>query len=627
MKKYFATYEDKELHNKLKSKLQSYREYLHTSGMFRVLEKSYRTYYGSPIINEDSGLVNVQINHYANLIRHVNTMVTSTRPAFECRAVNSDSESQSQALLGNGLLDYYLRESKLEELMKSAAELSLVLKEGWIFLDWDPKKGENYAVNLEGSPIKTGDISSEVFSMLEVARDVHNHANQDWFIITKRVNKFDLIASFPHLSDDILKCSLQNERYSVNLDKQQNIYANKEDSDLIEVHTFLHSKTPACPNGKYTMFVDSTILLDGDLPYEKPHLYKISSSKKYQSAFGSSIADDLLPVQDLIDSTISIIATNQSQYGVQNITARRGSNINIQDMGPLQLIEYTDVPPAPLNLVQTPPEIFNFSNMLTQIAETLSGVSNITRGQAPASLSGAAMALVASQSLQFSSGLQSSYNSLLEQVGSGIFSLLKEFAVAPRIAMIAGKSKRSYVKEFSKDSIQKISNVVVDSANPLTKTTAGRVEIANTLLQTGLIKNAENYLQVISTGTLEPLTESSTSQNVLIRRENEWLTEGQIPQAIMTDNHETHILEHAAVLNSPESRENPKVVEAVLSHIQTHVEMSKNRDSFLTQLLKQTPAPVPAPTQVVNPELMQQPQEELPQPAQPPLNPITNQPF
>lgn len=619
MKKYFATYEDKELHNKLKSKLQSYREYLHTSGMFRVLEKSYRTYYGSPIINEDSGLVNVQINHYANLIRHVNTMVTSTRPAFECRAVNSDSESQSQALLGNGLLDYYLRESKLEELMKSAAELSLVLKEGWIFLDWDPKKGENYAVNLEGSPIKTGDISSEVFSMLEVARDVHNHANQDWFIITKRVNKFDLIASFPHLSDDILKCSLQNERYSVNLDKQQNIYANKEDSDLIEVHTFLHSKTPACPNGKYTMFVDSTILLDGDLPYEKPHLYKISSSKKYQSAFGSSIADDLLPVQDLIDSTISIIATNQSQYGVQNITARRGSNINIQDMGPLQLIEYTDVPPAPLNLVQTPPEIFNFSNMLTQIAETLSGVSNITRGQAPASLSGAAMALVASQSLQFSSGLQSSYNSLLEQVGSGIFSLLKEFAVAPRIAMIAGKSKRSYVKEFSKDSIQKISNVVVDSANPLTKTTAGRVEIANTLLQTGLIKNAENYLQVISTGTLEPLTESSTSQNVLIRRENEWLTEGQIPQAIMTDNHETHILEHAAVLNSPESRENPKVVEAVLSHIQTH--------SFLTQLLKQTPAPVPAPTQVVNPELMQQPQEELPQPAQPPLNPITNQPF
>jgi len=108
--------------------------------------------------------------------------------------------------------------------------------------------------------------------------------------------------------------------------------------------------------------------------------------------------------------------------------------------------------PQPLNLTNTPAEIFNFMQMLEKAMETISGINSVVRGnadQASNLRSGNALALVQSQALQFISGLQQSYIQMIEDVGTGLINLLKTFAAAPRVAAIAGTNNSIKVKDCS----------------------------------------------------------------------------------------------------------------------------------------------------------------------------------
>lgn len=109
--------------------------------------------------------------------------------------------------------------------------------------------------------------------------------------------------------------------------------------------------------------------------------------------------------------------------------------------------------------------------------------------------------------------------------------------------------------------------------------------------------------------------------------ENEQLMEGVSQQALLTDDHPMHILEHACVLNSPETRQNPQIVQAVLAHIQEHMDLGKSMDPMLANSLKQVSMfqPPPPPPGGPAPEGMPippaggvPPEVSLPSPAQPP---------
>jgi hypothetical protein len=107
----------------------------------------------------------------------------------------------------------------------------------------------------------------------------------------------------------------------------------------------------------------------------------------------------------------------------------------------------------------------------------------------------------------------------------------------------------------------------------MARTTAGKVELATMMLQSGLITNADELLQVIQTGNLDPLTQGPTNELLSIRSENENLAEGNSVPVLITDKHMLHIDEHKSVLSNPASREDPLIVETTLNHIQEHLNM------------------------------------------------------
>ena len=579
---------------------------------------------------EQGELVNLAINHYRNIADHMLNMVTSTRPAFQCRAVNTDRRSQIQASLGNGLLDYYMRERRLERYLKRATQYAIVLSAGYIKMEWDATKGEIYDYVepseenitsydedenpldengriLKPIPVYQGDVTFKVLSPFDILFDStkENYEDNEWILSRSFVNRFSLSAKYPELKSEILKVETKDK-------KQGRILSTTpyDETEDIAVYEFYHKKTEAVPEGRYILYVsDEAVLEDTILPYKDIPIYRISATDILGTGFGYTSMFDLLGIQDAINTLYSTAFTNQSTFGVQNIVSPIGSNVKMNQISSgMTHIEYNPIQgapnggaPQPLNLTNTPAEIFNFMQMLEKAMETISGMNSVVRGnadQASNLRSGNALALVQSQALQFISGLQQSYIQMIEDVGTGLINLLKTFANAPRVASIVGTSNTVKLKEFSSKDIQDVNRVVVDVGNALTQTSAGRLEIANNLLQQGLINSAEKYISVLTTGNLDVLIENEFNENLLIKDENERLINGEEIIAIALDKHDLHIREHRAVLSSQEMRRDQDLVERTLAHIQEHIDLLKNTDPALIQLIREQPlAPPQGPPQ------------------------------
>jgi hypothetical protein len=282
----------------------------------------------------------------------------------------------------------------------------------------------------------------------------------------------------------------------------------------------------------------------------------------------------------------------------------------VQIAGGLNLIESV-IKPEVLEMLSTPPEIFSFIEKLERIMEMLVGISSVNRGETPENLkSGTALAYVASQAITFSSGLQRSYVNLQQDIGTCLLYILKDFVPMERQAVIAGQFNRPMLTSYTGDKLNKIDKVVVEATSALSKTQAGKIQIAQDLLQSGLIRSTREYLNVITTGQIDTMWESEMSEIMLVKAENEDLRAGKTVTALACDDHKLHWLEHRAILGNPEARANPQLIQNTLTHMVEHQQMSMQLQIENPQLLAwmgETPMPMPmqAPQQMgamVNPQ-------------------------
>lgn len=594
---YWATKED--IVSDLKNKVENYYRDLTAHDHLYRMKKSYAYYFGygyeaqsDRILEAGSQgeLSRLSVNHYRNLLKSILTLVTSNRPAFDVRPINTDYKSQTQAILGEQILDYYFKEKKIENILKDATEYALRWGEGFIVMGWDANKGEPYAVDPENDKaIMNGDIQYYLRNPLDVARDVYKEGDQDWYQVRTFVNKYDLMAQFPEHESEIDSLDINIEsRGSTNCHLDLS-----DDSDLVPVWEFYHRKSNSLPEGRYVKYVGDIKLIDSALPYDEVPIYRIADSNFEGTCLGYSPGFDLLGLQETSDELISAVISNNIAFANQIVLIPKDADVNINQFGEgLTIIEYDQESGKiePLTLVNSSPETYKLIDQLQTLMQMLSGINDVVRGDPKASLrSGNALALVAAQAIQFNSGLQHSYTRLLEDVGTATIGFLKKFAHAPRYVAIVGKYNRSKMREFKDEDLKYINRVFVDVVNPLAKTVAGRLELAENLMNAGMIKRPEQYLSMIESGNLHSMIEAEQAEILLIKGENEKLQEGQASPVMITDDHRLHILEHKAVLADPDVRNDPKIVEAVTEHMQQHIEIWRQADSVLLGALQQQP--------------------------------------
>lgn len=592
--------------DELLEKISSYYENLSQTGQDQKLRRSFAQYYGYGFnartdqitaAGEQGEESRLSVNNYRSLLRYQLSLTTSERPAIHVAPINTDYDSIASATVGNDVLEYYMRAKNLEDILVDATEKSLWSGEGFVELSWNIMKGEFYAVDPDTqSPVMTGDIEYHTHNSYDAIRDVFdNNKEKNWIILRSWVNRYDLAEQYPEKRDEILSLQNSNDKWL----SRTLMPSRAGKSDLVALYTFYHKKSPAVPEGKLVYFTETDKLLSASLPYSELPVYRITPAQMESTALGYTQGFDILGLQEGYDELFSAVLSNNMNFARQCILIPREADINYRDLSDgLSAIEYdaTTGKIEALQLVNSSPETYSLLTLMQQHMSNLTGINEVVQGNPDANLrSGNAMALVAAQAIKYNYTLQRSYARLIEDVSTATLSFLKEFADAPRYIDVVGKTNRSYLKSFKKEDLQGVSRVHVEITSAISKTQAGRIEIANNLLKQGLIKRPEQYIMVLETGKLEPIIEAEQSELMNIRAENEELRKAAQVVAIATDNHVLHMREHKTVLDSPEARRNPTVTQAVLVHIQEHSMLWTTTDPLILIATGQQPPPMMGP--------------------------------
>lgn len=627
---YWAAKPIQECVRSLDAKVAQFYEWIRTTGQYATWIRMNKEYYAGAescgrlgTAGDQEEFVTVKENHLHSLGEHVVVMVTGSRPNFEPKAKNTDHQSATQTILGAALLDQAHREKDLEGVAIDCVRWAGQFSESYGYVGWDPTKGEPYVMNPDtGKPKMTGDLYYQSYMPIDVVRDVtlRRSDTHQWFILRDDYNRYDLAAKYPELADRIMALPTSTD------DEQRwpRIHAplqgtRRYESDSIQVWSFYHDQTDALPEGRYIQFVDADCwFFDGPLPTPWLPIHRMASEDLPGSQRGYTSFFDLLPLQHVNSTIKSLILSHINNYGTGVYWTKPGGNTTISDLkAGFKLLKSPEPPQAiaPPPIPDYMPEVAR-DNVATM--EALSGINSVRRGtvNSERTIQPQLAALLDAKAIEFSYGLQRCYVRFLEGMATKTIQLYQRFAKAPQVAQLVGKANRPYMREFTGNDLSQISRVTVDIGNPLSRTTSGRMQLAQLYMQIqpSPIQTPQQLEEVLSTGRLEPAIEATRAELLRIRSENEALSDGRPVQACAYDHHPTDIREHLAVISSPEARALPQpdetgmippeamqaqqVLEATLAHIQQHLDLWRSTDPAALAALgipPPPPPPMPAP--------------------------------
>lgn len=638
---YFAAQEVDKCVARCIEKIDEYFMEMNRSGRINIYRNAYFKYFQGFILKgaifhsgQEGELSNTYINHYGNLVTHTVNMVCQQKIAYEPQATVSDAQAQEQIKQAKGILFVYSNDVKIDlgGKLRLLTEMSDVFGDAHISVLWNKELGRTIATDYDEENgeinIAEGDNEIEVFTPFDAILDVNLGAydRRQWIILRKWENKFDLAARFPKWAREIVSLSTGGH-----IGETQLTYSVTDEAEILPTYYFIHKKTTAMRKGRMIIFIDDHVILsDGINPYRNQEIpvFRMASRELWGSPFGYTRSFDALPMQEMVDRLTSAILTNQLTFAIQNVLVASGSSISWENLyGGLNVINWDSSlgeagKPSALQLTSSPQETFTFIDKTIQNMGTIMGVNEVVRGNPDLVLkgqtSGAALALMSSNSILFNSDTHQAYVHVAEQVATQIIHNLQDFGFPDigngksltREGMSMTASKKYVKKSFSKQDINKIDRIVVKYGNPLAQTISGRMQIAEWYRDMGLIKTPGDMEQVLETGSLEPATEAIEATMHLIKEENEALMRGERVPVLWADVHAMHVPEHLAKIANLDARQNPQVLAAFKDHIDQHMRMM--------QPPPMAPAPGQAPSAPTPPQ-NGNPPAQVPQPAKEPV--------
>ncbi len=595
---YWASLPSEQIASAVNEKMDDYLQFLEASGHAQKIQKSYDLYYGFGSLGgggrgvemQDDSISKITVNHYKNLLSRISTMTTQAKLSFKAKAVNSDSKSLLEADFAEGLLAAEV-DRGMGKTTSAMVETAVVMYGAYVYAPWNRFAGDAVAAKGE-SKVFAGEQEFHNLNSFSVARST-SQEDSDWYIVDTTANRWDLIASYPDHASDLLSAGNSEE---INPRQLVTPFSNRQglamsDNDSVVVRTLLHKKTKALPSGRVTVIVGSTVIEDTDFYYKSMPVVSMKAASILGEVLGDSPASSLVGLQEVIDRVYSANITNVMNGAVSNIYCA-DPNVSLSSIQPGMNIINATSPPVALALTGVSPDSVNLINDAINQSTLLSGLNNTAKGNPESSLkSGTSLSLILSTAIQFISSIQQSYAQSTAELATIVIHNLQSFCKVEKLAYVAGVANKQMAKTFKADDLQGIDRISCELGNPVTQNVSGRMELVQMLIQNQVIKDPAKIDEFLRTGNWESLTEQSWSEATLVREENEMLRRGQKPIVMLTDNHPRHIQEALSVLYSQEARKDPLVTEAVLAHVNEHIEMMKQLPPDLAAILGVQPLP------------------------------------
>lgn len=422
-----------------------------------------------------------------------------------------------------------------------------------------------------------------------------------WMSARVSVNRYDLAAQYPEMRDEILRASATT---SATVAGSASVVSHSE-PDKILCHYFFHKRTPAVPLGLQAVVLSESCVLEF-LPLAKRYHSKLPvlqfrGGVLKGSPRGYTDTWEAMAAQDLATNIQGSLATNISSFAKQIIGMDEGTGYAGDRIGNGPEVLYLKPgsrEPKAIMLHAPNPEAFKHLDAIRSDQRMILGLNDVAMGEAPTGTPNAqAWALLATAGVTANSGGQRDFVSSVRDVGQVILAAWKECADYKRKTAVIGVHGAAVPKqeEWDKQTLEPMGEVMVEIANPLSQTAAGRLQIEELYAKRGFILVPEQLQMLIETGSLKPLTQVLRDELIYIAWENEEMLKGEQLPVMITDSHQLHIREHKAVTFSAEARTNPAIVEAANAHIQQHIEMAVSTDPMILQLLGQAAPVAPAP--------------------------------
>lgn len=593
---YFANCEALELTQELNTREMSQWTALNNRGLPSLWRLSYAQAFGMDpntgangtqrleFCGPNQNFVRFRVNLTRSLIKQRNTMAAGQRVAFQCLAMNDDARSLAQVPICGKVIDYVFREAEGERVCYEALEADGFFGEGFIWARWNVDGGDMVPVSKQtqaidqftgqplfedsGDPIVTEEKSEEksgaptLTSLYpwSVTREPFARKSP-WIMIREKCSKFELMALYPEKAEALKGASLNtaSDPWSYAL---FNWDIGSVTDDMVIVKHFYHENCRAVPGGRYVGYAGDIVLWDLPCPVASGlPVTSVCSARYFDTMMGYPESTDLFSVQHMIDELLSQSATNILKFGNQNIWGQDGLDFDqdkfmeggafftLKDnQEPPKVIEYAKLPEATQYLLEYLPERMN----------EIIGSNSVMRGEPSANISsGAFAALMQSIAERFVSATQATYDFAVNATGNTLLELVRANADNSFAAEVAGDANAPYMKFFTREDLRGIKRVMVVRQSPLMNSIPGRFDVFNATKDLPKDQRAA-AVQMLKTGDDSAWTEADFSCLVLIRRENELLTQGKPAMVSKTDDPILHARMHNASLDRLRTQDAPE---------------------------------------------------------------------
>lgn len=599
-KTYWPLWKGKDLSSVLDDKQLAYFESARNRGLITMWIVAYAALHGlTPedlrdfatqqisFYGDELELLRFHINLFRSYLRNQTTMALGESPAFKAMVTNSDHQSQAKAELADRIV------TSLHKRYYAKLDQEVALGEGAFGLGgthtrWDFGEGDDISVDVpidipmpdgttqqhvqkqqqkSGAPVVTLIYPWTLVTETRIVGGEH-----DWCLVRELDSRWNLIAQWPHLQDDILQVTNSPDKYDFGqLFRLQEIeYATK---DLVTVKHFYHRRCAAVPQGRYVIMAGDVMLWDGPCPRSSGFPVAICQSGTFVgTAFGYADSWDLIAVQQAINQLNSDALRNYATFGRQSIAIEKGTEITIDAIanGDAFYVPPGAQLPKAVMTVAIPDALHTHLNYLHKQLDTVSFQNAASRGDPdPNVRSGEMNALLDSIAIRAQSFRQQAVRNYRIECAEILVDMIDRYGESPFLVEIAGIESRSYVAEYTRDDLSGVQRITMDVVSPMSQSMAGRLQTFTVLAQLPAEDRVAAH-EYLTTGNTSLWMRTDRNTEMMIRRENEDLITGERPVTpVAGEDVQRHYQKHWAQLEQLMASDNPD--RDALARIQKHL--------------------------------------------------------
>lgn len=450
----------------------------------------------------------IVVNHLYDLTEQRVSKLVKFRPAVAALPTHDDYPDRLASKTVEEWIKHIFYQENLDgEIAPEVARTGSVQGEGYLFIEWDPEKGEEHPDSIKEREENDG----KVMIPLMGDDDKPQVDEQGKTIMIEKVIKVGDVCHEPEFAynmflektDDFKRCNYAFRRKIWDVDELKAKYpskagsikatedANTYDFESMEVrklgnrvltYYFYHKDHPQLPGGREIHFTPDVILINrksryshGGFPFERWDDVPVPGERHAVSFYNNVRA-----LTSQYNNLTNMIVRSQALMAHAKWVTPAGA-CKIEQLGnDHTIVQYKgQIPPQLVQANPTGAELFKFREQLKEEFQQLAGVFGVSRGEPPPGIkAGVALQFLSEQENERSNAAILSWNDFIRRVAIKTLSVAADFydPSDERTIRVMGRDNEWMIKELDPEDLNRDYDLRIQNTSALPQSKAARIQ-------------------------------------------------------------------------------------------------------------------------------------------------------